>query len=170
MIGANLHATAEPPRRFVKPFCPKGHDKRVVGVSGCGHCRECRRSRPQRNDFHFVAAECVNGHDKRVVGVRSNGACAECHRIRNGNWWARTGGPAANPDHLDNGRRVPNLAAVRKDLGLTQKELALLSGVSLAVLQKVELGRNRARPPVLRALLGTVARLMRERRYEEMGL
>ncbi len=173
-VGANPHATAEPPgaRSFNRPVCPRGHDKRVVGADAGRHCLECKRERQRSNGGRFVVPVCVLGHDKRVLGARPNGGCAECHRIRNRLWDERRRREArkANPDHPAHARHVPNLAAVRNNLGLSQAELALASGVSKDTIQKIEQGRQRARPVVLRKLLATVSRLMRERRYEEMGL
>lgn len=151
-----------------KRFCVNGHDRAVVGVDkwrACRACRKAKRSVP-RSDYGFERPVCVNGHDKRILGARKNGACAECHRIRDREWRRRRSEEhrRSNPDARANGRHMPNLPSVRRYYGMSQSQFAEEARVSVSVLAKIEQGRNRARPPVLRAILGTVARLMREER------
>ena len=164
--GTSVYATTE------LNLCKQGHDKAAAGITKWGHCRACKREKDRnRKPYRMVKDFCVAGHDKRVVGVRTNNACAECHRERNRGWSrARTEkNRQANRNHRANGREIPKLGPLRKELGLTQRQLSEASGVSLFVVQNIERGKCRATPPVLRALLGTISRLMRERKEERWG-
>ena len=158
---------------FIKPFCKRGHDKRVVGVDKARRCRQCKRERDaryeeRRKPYHFIEPICAQGHDKRIVGVRKNGSCAECHRIHNRRWrQART---RANPESPTKAVAMPRLRVVRRSLGLSAGELAELTGYSKSHIYKIESGIYRARPKVARKIIGAIAPRLSERKWEERGI
>lgn len=160
-------------RRFREPVCPRGHDKRIVGVRKNNFCLECHRAsnrrywREVRPRHYFVKPFCSRGHDKRVIGVDLQGKCLICLQI----WRERYSNKLArgNPRSLRRAQRIPNLKALRNELGITVQELSEASGVSHSAIYRLQ-NEVRARPKTLAAILKVIAPLLRERKYEEAGL
>ncbi|MDP9475452.1 MAG: helix-turn-helix transcriptional regulator [Actinomycetota bacterium] len=158
-------------RTFRTPICPKGHDKRVVGVCGTS-CVRCavEYQREKRSEGHrpkLTKVYCVNGHNKLEVGVRpSTNACAECCRqaVRRGEHSKRAalyGVPLAMVGRDADALKVRE---VREALGLTREQLSRLSGVHYKTLSGIEDGRQRGWPQTRKKIVDALASVIAERR------
>ena len=158
--------------KFKKPFCPRGHDKREVGVyfGQCLRCRELNRGSwtKERKPYHFVEPICLRGHDKRVVGVGTNGDCAECKYIRTKQRRRRLA--QNDPNSMLRAVLIPHLRETRQDLGMSMQELAGATGYHPSFLWRLEAGTCKATPLAQARILGAIAPLLSERKYEEAGL
>jgi hypothetical protein len=69
----------------LKQFCPKGHDKNVVGVDKRGNCIVCRNAREKARYIPHVKSQdrfCPEGHDTSVTGRTKAGYCKICRHGR----------------------------------------------------------------------------------------
>ncbi len=77
------------PGRPEKRFCPRMHDKNIVGrtgTSGHGMCRQCFKDREKRIREEFRAKNpdqrlrqfCKNGHDTHITGRDLKANCVAC--------------------------------------------------------------------------------------------
>lgn len=80
--------------------------------------------------------------------------------------WYKTGRPVGLPPGHPRGDRIPNLAGVRKQLGLTQRELAEELGVDKHYIYELEKGYKRASKKLQLRLVEVVAALRAEKRLE----
>ncbi len=167
-------------RTFRKPICPKGHDKRVVGVIRNYCCAGCdaeyqRNRRRSRRQQEMRKRFCPKGHDKLEVGVmRPTNACAECHRHRQKMLWRKTsverfGVPMTMVGHDAD---FPRVAEVRVGLGLSRKQLSSLSGVPYTTLWRIEAGRHKGWPATRKKIVDALASVIaeRRRRREKAGI
>ena len=75
---------ALPPRpqgSYLRPICPKGHDKRIVGVTNCNSCAQCKRDKAKTDALHDPTIP----HPGRVFygGAWRKPDYIERHRARN---------------------------------------------------------------------------------------
>lgn len=85
------------------------------------------------------------------------------HYLRNYKSGRPVGGKSGRPP----GDPVPNLAAVRRELGLTQRELAEMLGVNRHYIHELEKGYKRASKDLQRRLVGIAAHLRAQQRIPE---
>jgi transcriptional regulator with XRE-family HTH domain len=157
--------------RMRKPICKHGHDKRVVGISPNGSCREChrirRRASTRRNrelgvhrPVEHLRPICPRGHDKRIVGVSDTGSCYRCYlgalaasslRLRK-----RRAGFDGDP------QPVPQLKAVRHAAGMTGAEMARRIGVNIHHYYQLENGRKTPWRKTLARIVDAVAEIRRD--------
>lgn len=66
----------------VKPFCPRGHDKDVVGRFSNGHCRGCYNEdyipHPRIRVPTPLGQFCKNNHNTFICGRDSKNQCRDC--------------------------------------------------------------------------------------------
>lgn len=93
---------------------------------------------------------CKHGHDKRVVGITKNWRCWACKLANVRAWRARK--LRRKVGFRGDGRAVPGLRAVRKSLGLTQRELARQAGVHYTTVSAGERGKRHLTVMVRRKL------------------
>lgn len=158
-------------------LCKHGHDKNVVGVSSNRGCRVCKRRtdraynirRRERRDLSNPI--CCHGHDKRVVGFSWDGGCAKCHRIRNNKYdhKRRLAAAKENPRSDMLAQSIPNLRAVRRELGISGKEMAELTGIHETAIYKMERGEQKARPYQLRKILPLIAERMAHKKLDDVA-
>lgn len=135
--------------------CPNGHNKDKEGRTASGGCLKCKRERSSKYirslDSQFANYECVNRHDKRKVGVTAKGYCLECKRKRERLYMARKrqGLPKPKPTQY---HKIPNLKQVRVNLGLTQVQLSVLSGVSEGHICDLENRKVKASEQIVRRI------------------
>lgn len=113
---------------FQKPICPRGHEKRVVGVDPQYACLACKKER---------AADCQYWRD-----YRRRRACRE----------------AMLPDGMlvSKGTALPKLREIRLRAGLTQKEMAARIGCSAGFVCRLEAGTQKAGRVMLRNILDAI--------------
>lgn len=158
--------------RMRKPICKHGHDKRVVGISPNGGCKECYRIRTKRSEagkpwavdpstINFRNPICPKGHDKRIVGVNKQYSCMECQRQISKtfslNLRRRQAGFDGDP------QKVPNLKAIRLGFGLTAEEMAARIGLSIGGYNHLENERRTAGRRTLAKIVRAVDELMHTR-------
>ena len=83
---------------MVKPvskFCPKGHDKDIVGRGQGGRCKQCRKDNRQPVKT-YRKSHCPNGHEIAIVGRDKGGACNGCKREHKIKW------DEENQEHVTN--------------------------------------------------------------------
>jgi ribosome-binding protein aMBF1 (putative translation factor) len=142
----------------------------VVGADEGNRCAECRRLRQRKRGVgpRERKTHCVHGHERSVVGVAKNGTCLECKRIYHRRWskryWEKRS--KETPFSKTEARYLPKLRATRRELGLSVRELARLSGVDESAINKYERGDTRCRPRNLRKLLPVIAQRIREKKWE----
>lgn len=156
---------------FRKPICPRGHDKRIVGVD-TGRCLKCRsedvKARNRRGHTREIKSfMCPKGHDKRIVGVRkTNGICVACDRERNKRfgrkkraevWGVPVEMVGCDADAL-------KVREVRLALGFSVRGFARLVGVSKTTVQNIEAGRYKGRPTTRKKIVDALAEILANRR------
>lgn len=109
---------------------------------------------------------CRHGHDKNVVGTANSGMCKVCYnrcktKYRHKNGYKREG-------YRGDPKAIPNLKIIRLNLGLSQKQLSRLSGVSKTTISHVEKGTRNAGYTTRRKLLEVLAPMLAKRR--EVGI
>jgi DNA-binding XRE family transcriptional regulator len=109
---------------------------------------------------------CVRGHLVVKVGRDVGGGCCECRRLRQ---------RKPNSDlffEVRNPEPIPNLREVRLRLGLSQRDLAELSGIpDRSVISNIEHRRRRAsdqtRDKIIRGVLRAQKRIKREEAWRK---
>lgn len=157
--------------RMRRPICKHGHDKRVVGISPNGGCKEChrirRRAATRRNrelgvhrPVEHIRPICPRGHDKRIVGVSDTGSCYRCHldslaasslRLRK-----RRAGFDGDP------QKVPQLKAIRHAAGMTGEEMARRIGMNVSHYYQIENGWKTPWRRTLAEIVAAVAEIRRD--------
>lgn len=99
---------------------------------------------------------CKHGHDTHKTGRYLQGRqCKLCQRLSNRQVMRKLRRTPIDAQRLDP-LEVPNLRQVRKKLGLTQKQLAALSGVSKPHISSIERGTFKASSRVRDLLIAAV--------------
>jgi predicted transcriptional regulator len=105
---------------------------------------------------------CPKGHEKRVVGVSRHRTCLACNRETAKRHAARK--RRANPDFAGEAVFIPNLRRVRRELGITARDMAEACGFSKSYWSQLEHGKRRASRRTQRRIVETVARIRARRR------
>ena len=107
---------------------------------------------------------CKRGHDTYKTGrYRVGRQCKACQRISNRQVMRKLRRTPIDAQRLDP-LEIPNLRQVRKGLGLTQKQLSQISGVSKPHISSIERGAFKASSRIRDLLIAAVAREARARK------
>lgn len=166
--------------KFLRPICPQGHDKRIVGTYGysCKACAQAieKRRRERKHRPAMQSPFCINGHDKRIVGTTSsNNGCRECARVLQRRYARQKRAQKYDAPVILFGAGKGHMSGLRRTremFGLSRPDLERLSGVSRNTITDLERGRSRGWPTTRKKLIDALAPLLtaRRKRLERAGI
>lgn len=149
-----------------KRYCLHEHDTWAVGRFGNGQCKTCKRELNARNraDGRYRTPRlkiCVRGHDRFEEGVTTSGQCRACWREDRRRRYREEAAGKVNARF--NGIYLTRLKTVRKELGVTAKDVARHSGYSVSHIRAIEGGHRKATRWAQERILWAVVRLREEK-------
>ncbi len=111
-----------------------------------------------------------NLHDRNVTGTYEHNRCRMCHLERSRDR-RKVNSALRSGDYNGHRQPMPNLLAIRKRFGLSQRELSELSGVSRSLISYAERGYRNPGYASQVKLIGAIAKLQGvERKKRELYL